>query len=161
LFEFLLFAFPLFLYLDCTFVCLFDLAHHAKSPLLLSSEDLLFFELDLFSLTNHLVHFPFTHLLFLDPLEFSLLNLVDDHERPLFLSLLALYLTLLLQLQRLESLDLHHQVKTLLLLDPLSLESLGFIELAIADRHDFRVKHHLVHMLHIVVVLVEHLLSLG
>ena len=161
MFEFLLFALPLFLNLDCPFVRLFDLAHHAESPLLLRSEDLLLFELDLLSLANHLVHFPFTHLLLLDPLELSLFNLIDDHEGPLFLGLLALNLTLLLQLQRLESLDLHHQVKALLLLDPLGLESLGFIELAITDRHDFRVKHHLVHVLHVVVVLVEHLLSLG
>ena len=74
--------------------------------------------------------------------------------------LLALDFALLLQLERLESLDLHHEIETLLLLDPLLLETLGLVQLAVADCHNLRVKHHLVHVLHVVVVLVHHLLGL-
>ena len=75
--------------------------------------------------------------------------------------LLALDLALFLQLEGLESLDLHHKIKALLLLDPLLLKTLSLLELAIANSHDLGVKHHLVHVLDIVVILVQDLLSLS
>lgn len=120
----------------------------------------MFLDLDLFGLADHLLHLSLTHLLVLDAFEFALLDLVDDDERALLLRLLALDLALLLQLERLESFDLHHEVEALLLFNPLLLETLGLIKLAVADRHHLRVKHHLVHVLHVVVVLVHHLLGL-
>lgn len=161
LFEVLFLLLALVLDVDGTLVGIFDFAHHLKGADLLGSNDLMLFLLELLGLTDHLLHLALTHLLLLDALELSLLDLVNDYEGPLLLSGLALDLTLLLQLEGLESFDLHHEVESFLLFDPLALEALGLIELLVSDGHDLGVQHHLVHVLHIVVVLVEHLLGLG
>ena len=142
-------------------VGLLDLAHHTEGTVLLGCEDSVLLLLDLFGLTDHLLHLPLTHLLLLDAFEFSFLDLINNDERALLLCVLALDLPLLLELERLESLDLHHEIQALLFADPLLLEPLRLLELSVSDRDDLGVKHHLVHVLHVVVVLVEHLLRLS
>lgn len=127
--------------------------------LLLLLSDL--FSLQLIDLSQHLSHLLLSQLLVLDSVQLSLLNLVDNHERTLLLSLLPLDLSFFLHFERLESFDLHHDVQSLLLFDPLRLQSLGLLLLLVSDGHDLAVKHHLVHVLHIVVLLVKHLLGLS
>lgn len=161
LLQVLLLLFALVLDLDGALVGLLDLAHHLESALLLGCNHLMLLLLDLFGLSEHLLHLSLAHLLLLDALELAFLDLVDDHEGALLLGLLALDLALLLELEGLESLDLHHEVKALLLLNPLLLEALGLLELPVSDGDDLGVEHHLVHVLHVIVVLVEHLLGLG
>ena len=87
--------------------------------------------------------------------------MIYDHQRTLFLGVLTLNLALLLELEGLESLDFHHQIKALLLFNPLLLKALGLLELAVTDGHDLGVQHHLIHLFDIIVLFVHHLLGLG
>jgi hypothetical protein len=161
LFKIFLLLLALILDLNCALVGLFDFSHHFESAVLFMGKHLQLILLELISLSKHLLHFPFTHFLLLDALELSFFNLVDNNQRSLFLSLLTLYLALFLELERLQSLDFHHEIEAFLFFDPLLLESFGLIELSVTDCDDLRVQHHLVHVLNIIVVLVEHLLGLG
>ena len=161
LFQVFLLLLPLVLHLDGPLVGDLDFSNHAECALLLGLDHFVLLDLELLSLADHLLHLALAHLLILDAIELALLDLVDDDEGALLLCLLALDFALLLQLEGLESLDLHHEVEALLLLYPLLLEALGLVELAVTDGHNLGVKHHLVHVLHIIMVLVHHLLSLG
>ena len=96
-----------------------------------------------------------------DALPLAFLNLVDDYGCALALGLLADNLALLSNLKSLEAFNLHHDVKALLLLNPLALELLVFLQLLVTDRNDFRVEHHLIHVLYVVMLLVELHLGLG
>ena len=78
----------------------------------------------------------------------------------MLLGFFAFLLPLLLELQRLQSLDLHHEIKSLLFFDPVLFETLLFLLLSVSDGDHLRVKHHLIHVLHIVMFLIEHLLRL-
>ncbi len=62
-----------------------------------------------------------------DALPLAFLNLVDDYGCALALGLLADNLALLSNLKSLEAFNLHHDVKALLLLNPLALEMLVFL----------------------------------
>ena len=161
LFEVLFLLFALILDLNRTLVGFLDLTHHLGNAFLLVSDNLSLFHLNLIGLSEHLLHLSLTHLLVLNAFELSLLDLVNYDKRAHLLCLLSLHLTLFLELEGLKSFDLHHEVETLLLFNPLLLESLGLVELSVADGDYLRVQHHLVHVLDIIVVLVEHLLGLS
>ena len=161
LFQVLLLPLSLILNLDRSFIGDFDLGNHTEGALLLSLKHFLLLSFELLGLADHLLHLALADLLLLDAFQFALLDLVDDHEGALLLGLLALDLALLLQLEGLESLDLHHEVKAFLLFHPFLLKALSLVELAVTDGDDLGVKHHLVHVLNIIVVLVHHLLGLG
>jgi len=108
---------------------------HVAGTLVISSLDL---TLALgFNLARHL--FLLLDLLFalLNTLDFSFLNLVDDNHSTLASGLLADNLALLLNLEGLKTLNFHHQVEFLLLLNPLLLEALVLIELFVTDRYNF------------------------
>lgn len=77
------------------------------------------------------------HFALLDALDFSLLNLVDNHEGALAAGLLTHALALLSNLESLESFNLHKQVELSLLFDPLGLKLFVFLELLVADRYYF------------------------
>lgn len=68
---------------------------------------------------------------------------------------------LLLHLEGLQALDFHHEVESLLLIDPVLLKSFLLLLLPVTDSDYFGVEHHLVHVFDIVVLFVEHLLGLG
>lgn len=101
-----------------------------------------------------------SELLLFHSLDGSLLNLIDYDLGALLSGLSLPDLSLLLFLEDLESLDLHHEVEFLLLLDPLLLEPLVFLELLISNGHDLGVEHHLVHLLHVVQVVIDGFLGL-
>lgn len=92
--------------------------------------------------------------LLLHALHGPLLDLVDDDLGALLAGLSLLGFALLLFLQHLEPLDLHHEVQLLLLGDPLLLQHLVLFELLVADGHHLGVEHHLVHVLDVVELLV-------
>ena len=94
-----------------------------------------------------------------DALNLSLLNLVHNNEGALSTSLLSDSLALLSNFQALEPLDLHHEVEFALLLKPLLLELLVLFELLVADRYNFRIQDHLVHVLDVVQLFIELSLS--
>jgi hypothetical protein len=62
-----------------------------------------------------------------DALPLAFLNLVDDYSCTLALGMLADNLALISNLESLEAFNLHHDVKALLLLNPLALELLVFL----------------------------------
>jgi hypothetical protein len=99
LLKILFLALSLILDLDSALVSLLDFADHPESSFFLGLQNLLLISFHLFSLSNHLLHLTLSHLLFLYPVEFSLLDLINDDEGALLLSLFALNLTLLLQLE--------------------------------------------------------------
>ena len=66
-----------------------------------------------------------------------------------------LRLASLVEVERLEPLNLHHDVQPALLLSRLSLDVLLLLELRVPDGHALAVEHHLVHVLDLVELLVE------
>ena len=62
---------------------------------------------------------------------------------------------------RLEPLDLHHQIKSLLLLDPVLLQASILLQLFVSNCVDSRCHDHSVHVLNIVIIFVHLVLSLG
>merc|ERR1719174_3309170 len=99
-------------------------------------------------------------LLFLHALGLAVLDLLDDHLGAAALVRDALLLALLVHLQRLQALDLHHHVQLALLLFLLLLDVPLLLDLGVADGDDLRVEHHLVHVLHVIHLLVQSLLGL-
>ena len=110
-------------------------------------------------LSHHLLLLLLEKLALLDSLSFTLLDLVDNDSSTTSLSFMVHLLALLGSLEALETLNLHHEVEAFLLLNPLLLKSLVLLELLVSDCNDFRVEHHLVHMLDIVMFFIELLLS--
>lgn len=90
----------------------------------------------------------------------SLLDLVDDYLSSLLPSLELTDLSLLLLLKNLKSLNFHHKIELLLLLDPLRFETLVLCKLLITNSNDFRVENHLIHLLNIIKLIIKHLLCL-
>ena len=118
----------------------------------------------LFLLLNHPQHLlllAFQHLSLLDPLHLPLLNLLNNDSGSSTLGFLSKAFPFVLGLEGLEPLDFHHQVKALLLIDPFGLELLVLLQLLVPHSHNLRVKRHLVHVFHIIVLLVELLLGFG
>ena len=99
LFEVLLFVFTLLLDFDGTLIGDLHFGDHLECAVLFSLEHFLFLDLKLFGLLDHLLHLALTDLLILNAFEFALLDLVNDDKRALLSGLLALYFTLLLQLE--------------------------------------------------------------
>mmetsp|Transcript_38692 Transcript_38692/g.98184 ORF Transcript_38692/g.98184 Transcript_38692/m.98184 type:complete len:304 (+) Transcript_38692:788-1699(+) len=97
-------------------------------------------------------------LLLLHALGLAVLDLLDDNLGAAALALEAFLLSNLVHLQSFQALDLHHGVKLSLLLFLLGLHHALLLYLRVPDGDDLGVHHHLVHVLDIVHVLVEHLL---
>ena len=110
---------------------------------------------------HHLLLLALKLLTFLDSLDFSLFDLLDDNGCTAALGLHSQSLSFILSFQCLQTLDFHHQIKAFLLIDPFLLELFVLVELLVTHRDDFGVERHLVHVLHVVVLLVELLLRLG
>lgn len=104
--------------------------------------------------------FLISELLLLHSKDGSLLDLINDDLGTLLSGIGLSHLSFFLLLKDLESLDFHHEVKLLLLLNPLGLESLILIKLLISNGNDFRVENHLIHLLDIIEFVVHHFLSL-
>ena len=103
----------------------------------------------------------FSHLLLAHAETFTLLDLVDDDFSAAVLSLFTAGLAVFLFLEILQALNLHHEVKLLLLAYPFFLELLRLDELLVADGNHFGVEYHLVHFLDIVLLFVHEGLGLG
>ena len=116
----------------------------------------------LLSLLNYFDHLS---LLFLDgltllhPNNLSFFDLIDNNSSSTSLCFDSCLFFHLGGLKTFESFDLHHEVKFLLFIDPLLFKSFVFLELFVSNCNDFRVKHHLVHVLDIVKFLIK--LGLG
>mmetsp|Transcript_18873 Transcript_18873/g.44343 ORF Transcript_18873/g.44343 Transcript_18873/m.44343 type:complete len:215 (-) Transcript_18873:335-979(-) len=93
------------------------------------------------------------------PLRLPVLDLLNDDPGTAALALQSLLLADLVHFQRLEPLDLHHRIELALLLLLLGLNVPLLLNLGITDGDNLRVEHHLVHVLHVVHVLVQHLLG--
>ena len=109
-------------------------------------------ELDLFFVSEFL---------FFHSLDSSLLDLIDDDLGSSLSSCNLSDLSFFLLLKDLESLNFHHEVELLLLLDPFLLESLILLQLLVSDSDNLGVKDHLVHLLDIIKVIILPLLGLG
>ena len=157
--NFLLRLLSCFLLFESGGVGKLDLLLHDLDAFLLGGEHVSILLLDLFDVGKELSLLLLADLLFLHAVLLTRRDLVDKNLGAAFLSILSAFLTLHLSLNCLQTLDLHHHVESLLLLDPVLLEYLVLIELPLADGPDFRGEHHLVHVLHIVVVFVHLLLS--
>jgi hypothetical protein len=117
-----------------------------------------FLDLDDVGLELGLLLLP--NLLFLGSLLLSGGNLIDnDLGAPLARDGSTL-LSIKFSLNSLQSLNLHHQIESLLFFDPVLFEHLIFCELALSDGQYFWGKDHLIHVLHIVISLIHLLLSL-
>mmetsp|Transcript_128538 Transcript_128538/g.274120 ORF Transcript_128538/g.274120 Transcript_128538/m.274120 type:complete len:433 (+) Transcript_128538:43-1341(+) len=99
-----------------------------------------------------------TLLLLAHPLSLPVLDLLDDDLSAAALALKALLLAHLVHAQGLETLDLHHGIEVALLLFLLRLGVPLLLDLRITNSHNLSVEHHLVHVLDIVHILVQHLL---
>ena len=77
------------------------------------------------------------------------------------LGLLALLLSLFLDLEVFEALDFHHEVELLFLFAVLLLEDFLFLQLLVADGDALRVQKHRVHLLHRVLLFVQRVLRLA
>lgn len=91
----------------------------------------------------------------------SLLDLINDDLSAHLSGLMLSHFSFFLLLENLESLDFHHEVKLFLLFNPFLLKSLIFIELLVTDGDDLGVQNHLVHVLDIVQIIIDCLLSFG
>lgn len=91
----------------------------------------------------------------------SLLDLINDDLSAHLSGLMLSHFSFFLLLENLKSLDFHHEVKLFLLFNPFLLKSLIFIELLVTDGDDLGVQNHLVHVLDIVHIIIECLLSFG
>jgi hypothetical protein len=107
-------------------------------------------ELDLFFISE---------LLLFHSLDSSLLDLINDDLGSGFPGYNLTDLSFFLFLKDLESLNFHHKVKLLLLLDPFLLKSLILLQLLVSNRDNLRVKDHLIHLLDIIKVIVLPLLG--
>mmetsp|Transcript_25379 Transcript_25379/g.59027 ORF Transcript_25379/g.59027 Transcript_25379/m.59027 type:complete len:300 (+) Transcript_25379:384-1283(+) len=88
----------------------------------------------------------------------SVLDLVNDHCCPATLIIKTALLTLFIHLQSLEPLDFHHCIKLAFLLLLFRLHLPLLLDLRIAYRDHLGVQHHLVHVLDVIHVLIDHLL---
>merc|ERR1712086_824187 len=99
-------------------------------------------------------------LLFHSP-DSSLLNLINNDLCTLLPSIRLSDFSLLFFLEHLKSLDFHHEIKFLLLLNPFRFESLIFLELFVSNCYDLGVEDHLVHLFDVIQIVVHLLLGLG
>ena len=102
-----------------------------------------------------------SHLLVSIALLLTRSDLVNEDLSAALASLSCSLLTLKLFLDCLQPLDLHHHVKSLLLLDPVLLQHCVLLLLLVTNGVDLGGKHHLVHVLHIIVLLIHLILCLG
>lgn len=110
------------------------------------------------NLTHHLLLIFDEELTLVDTLNFTLLNLVNDDFSAVMLGNLLFNLSLFRDFKSLETLDFHHEVHACLLVNVLFLKALVLLQLLVANGNDLGVKHHFVHVLDIVVLLVNLLL---
>lgn len=122
--------------------------------MLVTSNFLLLF-LHLLDLDLHLLTFAVTDLLILDSVLVSLGDLVDNDLSSLFTCSKSVSISLLLDLERLKALNLHHEVKFLLLLDVFSLEDLRLLQLLVSNSNHLGVKHYLIHLFDIIQLLIK------
>mmetsp|Transcript_59863 Transcript_59863/g.97869 ORF Transcript_59863/g.97869 Transcript_59863/m.97869 type:complete len:270 (+) Transcript_59863:858-1667(+) len=97
--------------------------------------------------------------LLLHSLRLAILDLLDDDFGARSLTLKTLLLSHLIHFQCLEAFDLHHRIQMTFLLFSFTLHHALLLDLRISDGDDLGVKHHLVHMLHIIHVFIQHLLG--
>lgn len=131
-------------------VCSLDFLLNLLVALLFELLLLLVLLLALLDHAHHLSLLLFDGLPLFHPLHLSLFDLVNDHSSSSPLGLDSGLLFLLSGLKALESFDLHHQVELLLFIDPFLLQALVLLKLLVSDRDDFRIQHHLVHVLDVV-----------
>jgi len=138
----------------------FDLGHHLLVFLLLKlgiAEILLFQLLDC---SNHLRLLLFQLLTLLLPLKLSVLYLVNDNCGSLALGLDTLGFALLENLEFLETLNFHHEVKAFLFIEPLLFKDFILLELLVADSDHLGVEDHLIHVFDVVNFFIHLLLRL-
>ena len=158
LLQFLLIDFLLLFYLSNSVSCL-----NLFLDLLVSLFfQLLLFQVFLLSLLNyfdHLLLLFLNGLTFLHPNNLSFFDLINNNSSPASLCFNTRLFFHLSGLKAFESLDLHHEVKFLLFIDPILFKSFIFLELFVSNCNDFGVKNHLVHVFDIVMFLIK--LGLG
>ena len=88
-------------------------------------------------------------------------DLVNEHLLPALSSLSCPLLSCHLILNCFKTLDFHHHIESLLLLDPVLLEDAVLFQLLITHRHNLRLQHELVHSLDVIVALINCGLNIG
>ena len=100
-----------------------------------------------------------SNFLFFHSLNSSLLNLINNNFSALLSSLMFSIFSLLLFLKNFQSLNLHHQIKFLLFINPLLLQSFVLLKLFVSNCHNFWIQNHLVHLFHIIHFFIKFFLS--
>jgi hypothetical protein len=93
--------------------------------------------------------------------DLTVCDLVDDNLSASLSSLCCTLLPIHLLLDSFQTLDLHHHIESLLLLDPVLFEKSILFQLPVPNSHDFRLENELVHPLHIIVSFVNRILNIG
>lgn len=132
---------------------------HSHGLRLLFSGNPFFFKLDIFNLLLHHFSFFLSNFGLLYSLMIPILDLVSDHLFASHCSILLHPVSIFFLLERLETLNFHHDIHFLLLFDVFTLQDLGLLKLLISHSDNLRVEHHLVHLLNIVKLFIQEHLS--
>lgn len=138
-----------------------DLIVHDLNATSLGFEYFHFLLLHLLNVCLELRLFQLEHFFLLLPLDLPGRNLVDDHLCTSLTSNGCPLLSLVLSLDRLQPLYLHHHVKSPLFINPVLFELPVLLQLLISDCVDLRCQHHRVHVLYVVIVLIQLVLGFG
>lgn len=135
------------------------LLKHSQGLRLLVFGNLFLFKLDLFNLLLHLFFFFRSDFGFLYSLMIPILDLVSDHLFTSQLSFLLHPVSVFFLLERLETLNFHHDIHLLLLFHVFTLQELWLLKLLISNSYNLGIEHHLIHLFHIVKLFIQEPLS--
>lgn len=139
----------------------FNLLEHCSCFVLFSSCSFFFFDSHGFYLSLHLLSFSFSHFTLFDSIIISFLNLINDDLFTHQSGLSSLSFSIFVSNNTLESFNFHHKIKFLLFFNIFLLELFGFFQLFISHTDNFSIEKHLIHSFNIIMLLVNHHLSLG
>ena len=88
-------------------------------------------------------------------------DLIDENLSSTFASCGCSILSIHLSLNRLQALNFHHHIKSLLLFDPILFKKCVLLELAISNCHDLRCNYQSIDCLDIIISFIHLLLSTG
>ena len=142
-------------------ICLGSLFHQVVDSHSFGLRCFSILSLHLFNIGQKVHLFLISDFLFSHSFDGSLLDLINDDLSTLLSGSMLSNFSFFLLLENLESFDFHHQIKLFLLFNPFLLKSLIFLELFVTDGDDLGVQNHLVHVLDIVHIIIECLLSFG
>ena len=151
---------PLLLHQNSLLISIKNLIQHFLGLDLFLDSILSLLLLHLLIRLNHQLSFLLNLLLSPNPLQLSLLNLLDNHLMVNFLFNFMLSFSFLSRFNGLESIDLNHEVLLFLLFNVSVMDHFLLGELFISDCDDLGVHNHFIHFLDIVSVFISQIVGL-